>query len=602
MTSLETPPTPSTSALKRPPSASPARPAHPYKQARSKHSQSRHRKAKASAPKPRSEGTHDEILAHELRELHLSTPAPSSSADHPLPEPLKSTIPLTIHTLSSTGDGLAVHTNHPGHTFIVPFSLPGDVVLAKPVRHVHPLADHEPPSHTVCDLLSIESPSADRDDARIGCRYFASCSGCQFQMADYDYQLAHKRRIVEKAYRFFSGLPADLVPEVAPTVGSPLQYGYRTKLTPHFDGPPGGRRAGRKGETARFESVPEIGFMKKGTRRTLDIEECPIGTPSVQKGLIRERQRVAEQLDKYRRGATILLRETTARFPTSPSEETPTPDMLPLHSAESPATATYSALAADPTATFDHHPTHTDIHTCTSANNSTTTEYVDAHVFQNPANAFFQNNNSILPTFTAYIRDQLRPHCPPLRNLIDAYSGSGLFTIALAPLFHHTIGIDISAESIASARTNAALNRVAAEAAAEATSPPRDRRNSSSPPPDSSPSVAFSAGTAANIFAAIPPHFRPADTALVIDPPRKGCDTDFLRQLLRFGPRVVVYVSCNVHTQARDVGWLLRETTSGEEGSEGKGGYAIASLRGFDFFPQTGHVEGVAVLRRRDVA
>ncbi|KAH0396873.1 hypothetical protein KCU89_g8862, partial [Aureobasidium melanogenum] len=68
----------------------------------------------------------------------------------------------------------------------------------------------------------------------------------------------------------------------------------------------------------------------------------------------------------------------------------------------------------------------------------------------------------------------------------------------------------------------------------------------------------------------------------------------------QFGPERVCYVSCNVHTQARDVGVLVGGL-AGVNG--GKGLYEIESLRGFDFFPQTGHVEGVAFLRKKkDVA
>ena len=62
-------------------------------------------------------------------------------------------------------------------------------------------------------------------------------------------------------------------------------------------------------------------------------------------------------------------------------------------------------------------------------------------------------------------------------------------------------------------------------------------------------------------------------------------------------------MSCNVHTQARDVGVLVEGLRRGEVGGEGGEGvirYEIESLRGFDFFPQTGHVEGVAILRRVD--
>ena len=66
-----------------------------------------------------------------------------------------------------------------------------------------------------------------------------------------------------------------------------------------------------------------------------------------------------------------------------------------------------------------------------------------------------------------------------------------------------------------------------------------------------------------------------------------------------FGPRRVVYVSCNVHTQARDVGVLVDRGLRGWKGEKG-GRWEIESLRGFDFFPQTGHVEGVAVLARVD--
>jgi len=67
-------------------------------------------------------------------------------------------------------------------------------------------------------------------------------------------------------------------------------------------------------------------------------------------------------------------------------------------------------------------------------------------------------------------------------------------------------------------------------------------------------------------------------------PPRKGCDPPFLTQLLKFQPLTIVYVSCNVHTQARDVGWFIDHSTQTKE--EKKGEYILESLRGFDLFPQ----------------
>jgi tRNA (uracil-5-)-methyltransferase len=86
----------------------------------------------------------------------------------------------------------------------------------------------------------------------------------------------------------------------------------------------------------------------------------------------------------------------------------------------------------------------------------------------------------------------------------------------------------------------------------------------------------------------------PADrTVLLVDPPRKGCDEKFIQQLLAFRCKTVVYVSCNVHMQARDVGIILKATEKEESGRK----YFLESLGGFDLFPQTAHVESVALLR-----
>ena len=78
----------------------------------------------------------------------------------------------------------------------------------------------------------------------------------------------------------------------------------------------------------------------------------------------------------------------------------------------------------------------------------------------------------------------------------------------------------------------------------------------------------------------------------MIQPPRKGCDEPFLKQLLAFQPVTVVYVSCNVHTQARDIGWLVRESM---ERGAGKWKYVLESLSGFDLFPQVCFSESVWV-------
>ncbi|KAI1748278.1 uracil-5--methyltransferase [Xylaria castorea] len=504
-------------------------------------------------------GSIEEVLAFDIRDLRASlinasenedgTPIAKEEEEEALPEP-GTEILVKVVELSSTGEALALQEGSK-QIYVLSFAVPGDTVKVKVYRH---LRDE---GYTVADFISVVEPAPTRDDARVRCGYFSKCSGCQFQMLDYGEQLRVKRRVVEKAFRNCSELPPELIPAIRDTIGSPLQYGYRTKLTPHFDSPPGNSR---RNNTATFTERPAIGFTLKGRRATIDIEDCPIGTDAVRAGMKAERERMAVEFDKYKRAATILLRESTLRA----SKDG-------LESAGAPPGAV--KVEAD---------AYIDWKTCITDNNATSTEYVGDYVFHNPAGSFFQNNNSILPVFTDYIRQHILPtrHPGSIKYLIDAYSGSGLFTITLSSLFQGSTGIDIADRSIEFARTNATANNL------------------------SESQANFIAADAGQLFKSV--RYNPDETVVVLDPPRKGCDADFLAQLLRFGPRRVVYVSCNVHTQARDVGMLVRgETGSADASSDAndKGTcYEIESLRGFDFFPQTSHVEGVAVLNRVDSA
>ena len=492
-----------------------------------------------------SDGSNEEVLLVDVRRMLQDARISEASEEKQLPEQW-SEVDLEIQELSSTGDGLAAKD---GQVYVVPFAAPGDTVSAKVVRH-----DLEN-GYTLADFLSVKKASESRTETP-RCKYFAQCSGCQFQHLPYAYQLAHKKSVVEKAYANFSRLPASDVPAVGDTIGSPLQYGYRTKLTPHFDGPALGRKSRREGNKVTWESVPPIGFMRKGTRKTMDIEECPIGTEAVQRGLKRERERVGREIDKYQRGATLLLRESTERVDKGSGKDAEGTEVVDEDRGE-----------------YMHRKR------CITDSKETSTEYVDHFRFDNPAGAFFQNNNSILPLVTQYIRDNILGPAsasqPQIRNMIDAYCGSGFFTVALSQMFNNSIGIDISPQSIASASQNAALNNLPAN------------------------STQFIAADANHLFSSVDTAaFPPGETAVIIDPPRKGCDQDFIRQLMAYAPERICYVSCNVHTQARDVGWLV----GGLEDKEGlpiKGLYEIESLRGFDFFPQTSHVEGVAILRKK---
>ena len=551
--------------------------------------QGRHRKRQRKEPKSsKVEGSNEEVLLKDVQKLLAASRViensteNSSQAEHPPCPPYEpvekfTEVEVTISELSSTGDGLGLATTF-DHVYVVPFALPGDTVRAKVVNYFAQKC------YTLTDFVQVITPGKQRDDTLVRCQYFSRCSGCQFQMLSYPDQLRHKRSIIVRAYQNFSNLIPELVPLIGETIGSPLQYGYRTKLTPHFDGPPGCLKKNRNGrfngvEKKGFEEVPPIGFMLKGTRKTIDIEDCPIGTDAVRSGMAKERNRVVAMLPTFKKGVTLLLRESTSRNYNQCSDADPE-ELGPQVSREEEACQKNRETLTDEIVTPESSTKVTvtthgvvdsrlfkEVKACITDPNAISTEFVDDFKFSNPAGSFFQNNNSILPRFTAYIRDHVLPRdttqgSSPIKYLIDAYCGSGLFTITLASLFTSSIGIDIAMGSITSARENAAQNNVT--------------------------NASFITADASALFREV--DYSPDETVVVIDPPRKGCDDAFLQQLLRFSPIRVVYVSCNVHTQARDVGVLAQGNKEAR--------YEIESLRGFDFFPQTSHVEGVAILAR----
>ncbi|KAJ4474161.1 S-adenosyl-L-methionine-dependent methyltransferase [Lentinula lateritia] len=451
----------------------------------------------------------------------------------------KSEVELEVKAISSNGEGLAQSDEEDSKPWVVvvPFCLPGERVKCRVFKNDR--------MHSLADFMQIIRPnSVLRDNEKVNCKYFSKCGGCQYQMLSYETQLAFKRNVVVKAYKNYSGLPESTIPEIQPTIGSPLQYGYRTKITPHFQAPP--PKVDRIALQAQVENDDkpdwlQIGFNIQSQNKVFDIEECPIATPVLNRALPEIFQNVVKTIHTYKKGATLLLRESLD-------------------------------TSVDP----DPSDTSKDTKLCITNNHASIRERVGGFLFEYVASSFFQNNNAILPALTSYVREAVASLYPdpddPSRptHLIDTYCGSGLFAITLSPDFSTVAGIEISADSILYAKRNAKLNGIVAE------------------------KMTFRKGDAAEIFKTVS-DFPPEKTVMVIDPPRKGCDDLFIEQLLEFRPKVVAYVSCNVHTQARDVGKILKATQDSVEG-EGKK-YVLESLRGFDLFPQTAHVESVAILR-----
>jgi 23S rRNA (uracil1939-C5)-methyltransferase len=168
------------------------------------------------------------------------------------------------------------------------------------------------------------------------------------------------------------------------------------------------------------------------------------------------------------------------------------------------------------------------------------------------AESFFQGNRYLLPEFVESVTSAV----PSDGHIVDLYAGVGLFSIALAAIGH----LEITA--VEGDRTSARDLRQNARAFA-----PRVDAKSMSVE-----DYLSSSNTRVNTF--------------IVDPPRTGMSKPALEGVLRERPERIVYVSCDPPTLARDARRLL------------DGGYALTSIRGFDLFPNTAHVESVAVFDR----
>ncbi|KAJ2552719.1 tRNA(m5U54)methyltransferase [Coemansia sp. RSA 1933] len=449
-----------------------------------------------------------------------------------------------VHEVSERGHGIATREDEEEleklvlskgrpWAFAVPFVLRGEKVRVRSVRHEW--------GYTQTDLLSVIEKSPVRVDAP--CGYFGKCSGCQLQHISHQEQLEFKREMVKRAFSNAHPTLANLA--ISEVIQSPLPLGYRTKLTPHFD--------------IRKDTPPEqvsIGFTVAGQRRVLDIEDCMIGTDSVRRGMLKARQDTKAKMAEFKRGATLLIRETNV------PKDDPNGDVSNI-----PAADLVKSYVLDP--------------------KSWVTDVVGDVKFRFPASSFFQNNASILPAFTGYVRDELQKwsrelsgsaDASELEYLIDAYCGSGLFGITCHSGFKRVMGIEISTESISCANNNAKMNGI--------------------------DNCDFVLGDATKIFENVDTN--PKHTAVIIDPPRKGSSPEFLDQLIAYGPRVIVYIACGVPAQARDIAYMKSKgaIVVGGENSDSAppqtAVYRIAGVQPFDLFPQTYHVENIVTLVREE--
>ncbi|HSI13329.1 MAG TPA: class I SAM-dependent RNA methyltransferase [Chthoniobacter sp.] len=161
---------------------------------------------------------------------------------------------LEVHDVAFGGKGVA---RHDGKVYFVPFTIPGEKITARVLRQKKNFGEAE--------LVKVETASPDRVEPP--CPYFGECGGCSYQHITYARQLEIKAAQVEQTLRRVGRLES--VP-MRPAIAAPQPFGYRNRIRVHSEG----------GVT---------GFYAHDARVLVDIEQCLLAVPEVNRALRRLR-------------------------------------------------------------------------------------------------------------------------------------------------------------------------------------------------------------------------------------------------------------------------------------------------------------------------
>jgi 23S rRNA (uracil1939-C5)-methyltransferase len=174
--------------------------------------------------------------------------------------------------------------------------------------------------------------------------------------------------------------------------------------------------------------------------------------------------------------------------------------------------------------------------------------------FRVRSDTFVQTNYRQMLILYRAALDMLQPR--PEERILDLYAGIGTISVAVARLAGSVTAIEENPHAVQLGRLNARINKARVDyVQGKVETALRDIR--------------------------LGQH-----QAVILDPPRAGCEPAALAELIRLGPERLVYVSCEPSTHARDLVGLVR------------GGYRVRRAAIVDMFPQTYHIESIALLER----
>jgi len=455
---------------------------------------------------------------------------------------------LAIKSYANEGKCVA---HHDGKVIFVKGTMPGEVVNARITKSKKDWMEAE--------VTEVIQSSHDRQVPF--CEHFGYCGGCQWQHMKYEAQLRYKEQAVIETLERLGKIS---IKEKLPIVGCDIDRYYRNKLEFTF---------------SHREWIPAVQFQNnleqnpgsalgyhfpKFFDRVFDVKHCHLQPSLSDRIRIAVKNFTTENDYEYfnLRNQAGLMRNLIIRMTTTgevmvlvvftKKEEQKILMLMEFFREEFP-----EITSLQYTINNKGNDTIYDLDIITYSGSDAIYERLGNLKFRISAKSFFQTNTrqaeklyDCVKEFASLTGNEL---------VYDFYTGTGSIALFIADGCQKVIGIESVSQAIEDAKVNAAINHIQ--------------------------NVSFHI---ADIAKVLNRHFfseHEAPDIVITDPPRIGMHPDVVRELLQMEPKKIVYVSCNVATQARDLQMLSEK-------------YSVGRIRPFDLFPQAHHMENVAELNR----
>ena len=448
-------------------------------------------------------------------------------------------VQLEITDITNEGMGVG-HAD--GLAVFVPFTCIGDVIDA----HILKVKS----SYAYGKCTAIKSLSASRVQPQ--CPAYKKCGGCQLMHIEYAAQKEIKRKFVYDALVRIGGQSKDITVDF---IGAPDETGYRNKMVYPI------------GKDKDNKTV--CGFYAQRSHNIISLDSCVLGMGDDQAIITA----VLEYMNKYKvqpydefghKGAVRRIFIRRGRF----SKETMV--VISSNSRSLPCEEELCKLIcrADDTVNSIILNINTKKTNLVLGNENRTiygsnviTDTLCGNEYEISPHSFFQIN----PVQTENLYNKAIEYADITCDdtVMDIYCGIGTISLTAAKKAKKVIGVEIVDQAIEDAKKNASSNGIE--------------------------NAQFYAGSAEDIVPKLIKSGEKPDI-VIIDPPRKGSDEVTLSTIIESQPKRVVYVSCNPATLARDINFL------------NQGGYTLKMVTAVDMFPNTVHVEAVALLQHEQLS